>query len=122
MSRKIFIDTFFNQFTQFVQQLSEIYPDDTDFPIFLSTLGLMKSTNPMLVVNFVKTEIVDPFEDKIMKRDESFFMNQDYSDKDVSIDIIRKIKEYIQNMTPKNKEIVWSYIELLTKLCKKILE
>jgi hypothetical protein len=122
MSRKIFIDTFFNQFTQFIQQLSEIYPDDTDFPIFLSTLGLMKSTNPMLVVNFVKTEIVDLFEDKIMKRDESFFMNQDYSDKDVSIDIIRKLKEYIQNMTPKNKEIVWSYIELLTKLCKKILE
>jgi hypothetical protein len=122
MSRKIFIDTFFNQFTQFVQQLSEIYPDDTDFPIFLSTLGLMKSTNPMLVVNFVKSEIVDLFEDKIMKRDESFFMNQDYSDKDVSIDIIRKVKEYIQNMTPKNKEIVWSYIELLMKLCKKILE
>jgi hypothetical protein len=122
MSRKIFIDTFFNQFTQFVQQLSEIYPDDTDFPIFLSTLGLMRSTNPMIVVNFVKTEIVDLFEDKIMKRDESFFMNQDYSDKDVSIDIIRKVKEYIQNMTPKNKEIVWSYIELLMKLCKKILE
>jgi hypothetical protein len=122
MSKKVLIDTFFNQFTDFLKQLENMYPEDTDFPVFITTLDLLKSTNPMLVVNFVKTEIVDLFEDKIMKRDESFFMNQDYSDKDVNIDIIRKVKEYIQNMTPKNKEIVWSYIELLTKLCKKILE
>ena len=123
MSRKVFIDTFFNQFTQFVSELSEMYPEDTDFPIFKGTLNLLKSTNPMLVINFVKSEIIDLYETKIFERDETFFINEDYSNKkDVNIDIIKKIKQYIENMTPKNKESVWCYIELLMKLCKKILE
>lgn len=122
MSRKVFIDTFFNQFTRFIGELSEMYPDDTDFPVFMATLNLLKSTNPMLVINFVKTEIIDLYETKIIERDENFFINEEYSRKDINLDIIKKLKQYIVNMTTKNKEIVWCYIEILMKLCKKILE
>ena len=122
MSRKVFIDTFFNQFTRFIGELSEMYPDDTDFPVFMATLNLLKSTNPMLVINFVKTEIIDLYETKIIERDEKFFINEEYSRKDINLDIIKKLKQYIVNMTTKNKEIVWCYIEILMKLCKKILE
>jgi DNA polymerase elongation subunit (family B) len=122
MSRKVFIDTFFNQFTRFIGELSEMYPDDTEFPVFMATLNLLKSTNPMLVINFVKTEIIDLYETKIIERDENFFINEEYSRKDINLDIIKKLKQYIVNMTTKNKEIVWCYIEILMKLCKKILE
>jgi hypothetical protein len=122
MSRKVFIDTFFNQFTRFIGELSEMYPDDTEFPVFMATLNLLKSTNPMLVINFVKTEIIDLYETKIIERDENFFINEEYSRKDINLDIIKKLKKYIVNMTTKNKEIVWCYIEILMKLCKKILE
>ena len=59
MSKKILIDTFFNQFTDFLKQLENMYPDDTDFPVFITTLNLLKSTNPILVVKFVKENIVD---------------------------------------------------------------
>ena len=123
MSKKVLIDAFFNQFNSFLGELKQMYPEDVDFPVFITTLSMMKAANPMLVVNFVKTEIVDPFGAKILARDESFFMTQDYTVReDVDLNIVDKIKQYIQGMTPETKETVWKYIEIITKLCSKALE
>jgi hypothetical protein len=123
MSKKILIDAFFNQFLSFIGELKQMYPEDDDFPVFITTLSLMKSTNPMLVVNFVKTEIVDLYGEKIAVRDESFFMNQDYSARgDVNLNIVDKLKQYIQGMSAETKETVWKYIEIISKLCSKALE
>jgi hypothetical protein len=123
MSKKILIDAFFNQFSSFLGELKQMYPEDEDFPVFITTLSLMKTANPLLVVNFVKTEIVEPFGAKIEARDESFFLGQDYTTRnDVNLDIVEKIKQYIQGMSPETKETVWKYIEIITKLCLKALE
>jgi|UniRef100_A0A6C0JP48 hypothetical protein len=123
MSKKVLIDAFFNQFTSFLGELKQMYPEDEDFPVFITTLSLMKTANPLLVVNFVKTEIVEPFGAKIQARDESFFLGQDYTTRnDVNLDIVEKIKQYIQGMSPETKETVWKYIEIITKLCLKALE
>lgn len=123
MSRKVLIDTFFNQFTDFLKQLENMYPDDTDFPVFLTTLDLLKSTNPILVVKFVKENIVDLYKDKILNKDESFFLDQDYTKHgDVDLNIVHKLKKYVKDMSPNSKDVVWKYIELLMKLTIKILE
>jgi hypothetical protein len=123
MSRKVLIDTFFNQFTDFLKQLENMYPDDTDFPVFLTTLNLLKSTNPILVVKFVKENIVDLYKDKILNKDESFFLDEDYTKHgDVDLNIVHKLKKYVKDMSPNSKDVVWKYIELLMKLTIKILE
>ena len=123
MSRKVFIEAFFNQFSSFLVELKNMYPEDDDFPAFITTLGLLKATNPMLVIKFVKSEIVEPYGAKIAVRDETFFMNQDLSTRDdVDLNIVDKIKQYIQGMNPETKETVWKYIEIITKLCEKALE
>jgi hypothetical protein len=123
MSRKVLIDTFFNQFTDFLKQLENMYPDDTDFPVFLTTLDLLKSTNPILVVKFVKENIVDLYKDKILNKDESFFLDQDYTQHgDVDLNIVHKLKKYVKDMSPNSKDVVWKYIELIMKLSMKILE
>jgi len=123
MSKKILIDTFFNQFTDFLKQLENMYPDDTDFPVFITTLDLLKSTNPILVVKFVKENIVDLYKDKILNKDESFFLDQDYTQHgDVDLNIVHKLKKYVKDMSPNSKDVVWKYIELLMKLSMKILE
>jgi hypothetical protein len=121
MSKKVLIDVFFNQFNTFLDELRHMYPEDSDFPTFITTLAMMKSTNPMLVVNFVKTEIIDPYGEKISARDESFFLNQEYAGPDVDLNIIEKLKQYIQTMTPENKSVVWSYIEVITQICARVL-
>lgn len=123
MSKKILIDAFFNQFNSFLGELKQMYPEDPDFPVFITTLSMMKVANPMLVVNFIKTEIVDPFGAKILAKDESFFLTQDYASRgDVNLNIVEKLKEYIQGMSPETKETVWKYIDIISKLCSKALE
>ena len=122
MSKKVLIDALFTQFTSFVNELSQMYPEDADFPMFATTLSLLKSTNPMMVVNFIKTEIVDHYGDKIAIRDESFFLNQDLSTRDdVDLNVVDKLKQYIVGMSPATKETVWAYIEIITRLSTKIL-
>jgi hypothetical protein len=122
MSRKIFIDVFFDQFISFINELKQMYPEDTDFNTFLTTLNLLKNTNPMLVVNYIKSEVIDIYEDKITKHDETFFLEQSYSQKNADMNIIFKLKEYVKGMSPASKEVVWQYIDLLMKLCIKIIE
>ena len=123
MSKKVLIDAFFNQFNGFLTALNERYPDDEDFPVFITTLTMMRTTNPMLVLKFVKSEIVDLYGEKIQAKDESFFMNEDYSKRDdVNLDIVQKIKQYIQGMSPATKDTVWKYIDIITKLCSKALD
>jgi len=123
MSKKILIDTFFNQFTDFLKQLENMYPDDTDFPVFITTLNLLKSTNPILVVKFVKENIVDLYKDKILNKDESFFLDQDYTQHgDVDLNILHILNKYVKDMSPNSKDVVWKYIDLLMKLCLKILQ
>lgn len=123
MSKKILIDAFFSQFNAFLGELKNMYPEDPDFPAFITTLSMMKMANPMLVLTYTKTEIVDPFGPQIEARDESFFLSQSYSDRDdVDLNIVEKIKQYIQGMTPETKETVWKYIEIITKLCIKALD
>ena len=123
MSKKILIDAFFNQFGAFLGELKQMYPEDSDFPMFITTLSMAKMANPMVVINFVKTEIIDVYGKKIEIRDESFFMNQDFSERgDVNLNIVDKLKQYIQGMSAETKETVWKYIEIITKLCLKIQE
>ena len=123
MSKKVLIDAFFNQFNGFLTAMNEMYPDDEDFPVFITTLTMMRTTNPMLVLKFVKSEIVDLYGEKIQAKDESFFMNEDYSKRDdVNLDIVQKIKQYIQGMSPATKDTVWKYIDIITKLCSKALD
>jgi len=100
-----------------------MYPDDEDFPVYITTLSLMRTTNPMLVLKVIKTEIIDPYGAKINARDESFFLEEDYTQKkDLDLNIVEKLKQYIRGMNTQTKETVWKYIEIITKLCSKAIE
>ena len=121
MSKKILIDTFFNQFTDFLKQLENMYPDDTDFPVFITTLNLLKSTNPILVVKFVKENIVDLYKDKILNKDESFFLDQDYTQHgDVDLNIVHKLKKYVKDMSPNSKDVVFTDVVMFSALFKSV--
>lgn len=122
MSKKMFIEAFYSQFGEFLKELSKMYPEDKDFTDFASNLSMMKYMNPMYPINFVKTDVVDKYKHKILSRDESFFLKSEEIQQSADIDIVYKLKSYISEMTPENKEVVWSYIEIITKLTLKILE
>jgi len=122
MSKKIFLDTFYKQFIDFLNELHKMYPNDNDFPSFSTKLTLLKTINPMLPIQFIKTEIIDKYQEQIFKKDESFFVNSKEIEQSSEINIFFKLKSYITDMTDENKETVWSYIHIIIKLTLKILE
>jgi hypothetical protein len=119
--KKKLIDAFFDQFITFVNELCDMYPDDSGFPTFSTTLKLMKMTNPSLVIKYV-SDSTSQFLEKIMASDEAFFMEMDFSVYGtVDMNIFTKLKSYIQTMSPQSKESVWKYIQNVTRLAQAIV-
>ena len=118
-SRVTLMTALFDQFTSFVSELSEMYPEDSDFSMFLTTVRLMRSTNPSLVVNNIY-DATHPYEEQIMAKDERFFLEKDFDEhkESVDMDIMVKLKQYVSEMSESSKENVWKYCQNITRLSK----
>jgi hypothetical protein len=120
-SKQVLTQAFFDQFSSFSTELCEMYPDDADFSMFATTLKLMKMTNPALVIKYVRDNVLQ-FEDKIMKKDESFFLDYNFTEYADAVDmnIFQKLRQYIASMTPSSKNSVWVYIQNIVRLAKAL--
>lgn len=122
MASKIaLMSAMFDQFTSFVSELIQMYPDDPDFSMFLTSLKLLRTTNPSLLVKYVY-ENTHMFEDKILAQDENFFMDYGFSEHsdNVDLNIFAKLKQYLKTMSSASKDNVWKYIQNIYRLSKAI--
>lgn len=121
MSKKIFIDTFFKQFGEFMDQLIKVFPQDPDFVAYKMGLSLFHKTNPSLVIDTIKEHVL-PFESTILAKNEDFFLKhefKEYMDDDTIGSVILKLKGLWSVLTPENRTCVWDYIILLMNLAKR---
>lgn len=120
-SRTVLMNAMFDQFISFVSELSDMYPTDSDFPMFLTTLRMMKMTNPSLVAKYVYDN-TSQFEEQILSKNEQFFLEYSFSEysNDVDLNIFAKLKKYISNMNDSSKESVWKYIQNIFRLSKAL--
>jgi hypothetical protein len=109
----------FDQLTSFITELSEMYPEDPDFSLFLTTIRMMKTANPALLLKHLSENVLQ-YETPIMSKDESFFLQNSFDDYagDVDMNIIAKLKQYVAQMSPSSKESVWKYVQNITRLIK----
>ena len=109
----------FDQFTTFILELSEMYPDDPDFSMFLSSVRIAKSANPNIVVKYIY-ESTYPYEQEIMNKDEKFFLTSSFEEhkENVDMDVFSKMKQYFATMTTESKESVWKYSQNIIRLAK----
>jgi hypothetical protein len=120
-SKKVLIDSFYQQFSSFLNELAEMYPRDSEFPMFNTYLTMIKVGNPKLAVSYMNAN-VSVYMDKIMSRDESFFMDKSFDEYQghFNMSIIPKLKSYIGKMSPESKKNVWQYIENISRLAAAI--
>jgi hypothetical protein len=120
-SKPALMNAVFDQFTSFVTELIEMYPDDPDFSLFLTSLKLLRTTNPSLLIKYVYDNTSN-FESQIMAKDEKFFIDYSFSEysQDVDLNIFAKLKQYLENMTAVSKDNVWKYIQNIYRLSKAI--
>lgn len=121
MSKKIYIDAFFNQYEDFLNQIKEVFPEDPDWKLYLSGLAIFRRTNPLIVVK--KTwKYVSQFEEVIKNRDEKFFMDMDYSTytegEEPLEQTIDKLKGMWASLTPHNRKIIWEFVNNITTLAR----
>jgi hypothetical protein len=121
MSKKIFLDAFYGQFSSFLDQLIVTFPDDSDFPTYKSGLFLLQKTNPKLVPEQVVLHVA-PFERTIRQRDDAFFKTRGFPEyaEDNALDlIIQKMMQYWDVLSTENRDVVWTYVTLLLDLAKR---
>lgn len=121
--RKVFLDIFYSQFSEFLDQLIHVFPEDTDFPTYKTGLFLLQKTNPILVPDQVVIH-VGPFEETIKARNEKFILEYGFDQytEDNALDlIIKKMKDRWGSLSDNNKNVVWDYTTLLLSLAQKCM-
>ena len=121
MSRKIFLDAFYGQCVDFLDQLIQVFPNDSDFATYKTALFLLQRTNPKLVPEQLILHVT-PFEKTLRARDERFFMDYgfvEYSQDDALGMIIGKMKDRWSILSENNKKCIWDYTNLLMDLASK---
>ena len=120
MSRRIFVDAFYNQFGDFLDQLVILFPDDADLLAYKTMLPLLQKTNPLLAPKEVVNNL-SRFETSLRTRNEKFFLEYPFDEyAEGGIDqVIGKVKGLWAGMSDANKTIIWEYVLLLLDLANK---
>ena len=119
-SKTVLMSALFDQFTSFLSELSDMYPEDSDFSLFATSIRLLRATNPSMLAKYIY-ENTNQYEEKIMSRDEKFFLDTDfseYSDYIEDMNIFGKLKQYVASMSDSSKESVWKYYQNIIRLAK----
>ena len=124
------LSAFNNYLEEFVGELIKIIPEENDFKVFKNAIYTLRKVNPRAVHNIYKTYIQN-YREKILIKDEQFFLDSSYSDiinnindpntskADIS-KIIDRIKGYWGNFSENTKDSIWQYMQLLLKLSDKV--
>jgi hypothetical protein len=117
-----YLTAFNNLIFKFTDDLIETFPEENDFKVYKRGLTILKSANAkkMCVIFKAYSHI---YKEKILSKDESFFIKNDYSEiKEATEDentveaVINKLKLYWTGLSQENKEKIWKYLETLIKL------
>lgn len=119
-------NTVFNDhFMEFVSDIQTVFPEDPDILSAHKALGLIRKSNPKILVQIWKTFIVGKYEEEINQGNIDFFVNKDYSQDFSSSDFSEKItqaidrlREPVKSMNKEDQEKTMKYIQNLTKLSK----
>jgi hypothetical protein len=121
--KPIVIKAFLNQFTDFVEDIHDVFPDNADIDSAKTALFLLKKTNPRILLNAWITYIVEPYTDQIEKGDIGFFLEKDYT-RDLEymgnavMQKVDTLRGPIRDMGSDNQAKSMKYIQNLTKLAK----
>ena len=119
-ARQVIVNAFFEQLIAFMSELKEMYPDDPDFALGLSSIKMLRNINPSIVVKML-FDSAAMYENEIMSKNEKFFLDHSFSNiQEMDFNLLDKLKQYVRGMSEASKKNVWIYLENLYKLAKII--
>tara|TARA_Y100000389_G_scaffold162754_1_gene165651 strand:- start:1083 stop:1481 length:399 start_codon:yes stop_codon:yes gene_type:complete len=124
-------ELFNNKLTEFLKELVQTFPSDTDFKLFQASVRVLKLADEKKPLELFNSGLTDEYKENIRNRNEEFFLNNDYSDvlnnehlkkhndNDINDKLINKLKGYWEKLDDNNREIVWQYFTILLKICDR---
>jgi hypothetical protein len=117
------LTAFNDHFMEFVGDIINVFPDDTDLASAKNSFILIRKANPKMIIKIWQKFVVDKYSDIIDKDDISFFINKDYSadlsnaeNSDKIMEAINRLRTPVQMMTQEDQKKVMKYIQNLKKL------
>lgn len=120
-----YYNAYFKNFTELLDNLSVIRPNDVSLFAFKGFMNIYVNTYGEKSLVDTMNLYVKNYRDKIMKKDETFFiteLTQDFKDDSFVVNEIKKIQEiWIDPKTEtKHKEIIWKFFQNFAQLSKVI--
>jgi hypothetical protein len=115
-------DKFNRTFVEFVDDLAATQPNNVEYGVFAMALRGLVMASPTKVQTTFYNEVAVPFAERILARDEAFFLEKDYADTRADSGIVQKIKAVYGDMSVDDRAVVFRYMRLLVLLSRKIFE
>jgi len=118
-----FLGKFNKTFKEFTNDLVQSFPNDPDFKMYKMAVSTAMIMNESLVIGVFKEKVIDLYSDKILAKDDAFFMDNSYNELQGEFSeasaIIQKLKGYWSGMSTEDRDVVWRYFVVLVKLGQK---
>lgn len=117
------LTAFNDHFLEFVNDVQNVFPDDTDILTAKNAFLAARKANPKLIVKIWKVYVVEKYRKEIDSGNIEFFVNKDYTN-DVSVspysdkitEAIDRLRDPVKKMNLDEQSKTMKYIENLTKL------
>ena len=114
---------FNNHFSDFLNDIQNVFPDDVDIAKAKITVSTVRKANPKLLIKFWRIYVAEPYSEQIERNNIDFFITKDYS-QDLSqtdnsnkiMEIIDRLREPVKLMSSENQSKTMKYIQNLSKL------
>jgi hypothetical protein len=121
---QVYLSSFNDVFQEFVDSIVEIFPDDVDILATKTALGLMRKTNPKLLIMAWNTYVRNKYTTEIENGNIGFFINKDYQsdfienlNSDTILDAINRLRSSVQKLETNMLAKVTDYLQKLNRVC-----
>jgi hypothetical protein len=121
MDKDQLLSIFNKQFKEFVEDISRVFPTNSDISTFKTIIGQVLTITPKTIYKTFKKHVVDKYQSEIEAGDINFFINKDYNGDLENNTILEKIdclRGPVREMNPAEQAKVIKYMQNMAKLCQ----
>ena len=124
MTQLKFYEIFNQKMLEFAKELCDVFPHVAEFKRFRSGVLMLQNLEPKTLESIFRTYVVSKYKDKLLGRDESFFLDHTEYDihsqrTDYWLSLIDELKDLWKTLDTDNKEVVWKYFHVMIVLSDK---
>ena len=113
MPESEYIDMFNRKLCEFIDDLTCSFPELNDFKLFKNMLELAIYIDKKSPHKMFDNTVAKLYRDKIISKNEDFFLDEQYNTAYNDINLINKLKTVWKTIDNSNKEIIWQYMNVL---------